>query len=254
MDYRAAPQDVTQDDEDADELIDRPVLTMWGEDFSAVGQAYDVLDVWKGMARDVRGVPIPQCGPSARRSAPTSSTGNSSTSLRTGTADRTRPPRSTRRRRTRARPMSGDAAAVRRSSAGWGRDDVTAPTGPDSCAVGWEASPGTLQRGQVPVAWGASDELVHRHRSPGQTVALARVDLGMFRVRVRAAAWAQAPGRTHGHEQVTGGAPTGKATWHAVRNVPCMLAVPRPREHLHPARERLGRGGRVGLPSVASPD
>ncbi|MFJ8542330.1 alpha/beta fold hydrolase [Streptomyces sp. NPDC093586] len=62
MDYRAAPQDVAQDQEDADRLIDCPVLTLWGEDFSAVGQAYDVLDVWRGMARDVRGVPIAQCG------------------------------------------------------------------------------------------------------------------------------------------------------------------------------------------------
>ncbi|MGW1027166.1 alpha/beta fold hydrolase [Streptomyces sp. NPDC002577] len=62
MDYRAAPQDVAQDREDADQLIDCPVLTVWGEDFSTVGQAYDVLGVWKGLARNVRGVPIPQCG------------------------------------------------------------------------------------------------------------------------------------------------------------------------------------------------
>ncbi|MFF4717406.1 alpha/beta fold hydrolase [Streptomyces eurythermus] len=62
MDYRAAPQDVAQDQEDADRLIDCPVLLLWGEDFSAVGQAYDVLDVWKSMARDVRGVPIARCG------------------------------------------------------------------------------------------------------------------------------------------------------------------------------------------------
>lgn len=62
MDYRAAPEDVAQDREDADRLIECPVLTMWGEDFGAVGGAYDVLDVWKGMARDVRGVAIPRCG------------------------------------------------------------------------------------------------------------------------------------------------------------------------------------------------
>ncbi|WP_330249024.1 MULTISPECIES: alpha/beta hydrolase [unclassified Streptomyces] len=62
MDYRAAPQDVAQDQEDADQLIDCPVLTMWGEDFSAVGQAYDVLDVWKGIARDVSRWAIAQCG------------------------------------------------------------------------------------------------------------------------------------------------------------------------------------------------
>jgi haloacetate dehalogenase len=62
MDYRASAQDVAQDTEDADQLIDCPVLTMWGEDFSAVGQAYDVLEVWKGLAHNLRGVPIPQCG------------------------------------------------------------------------------------------------------------------------------------------------------------------------------------------------
>ncbi|MFC9914074.1 alpha/beta fold hydrolase [Streptomyces sp. NPDC059862] len=38
------------------------MLTLWGEDFSAIGQAYGVLEVWKGLARQVRGVPIPQCG------------------------------------------------------------------------------------------------------------------------------------------------------------------------------------------------
>ncbi|MFF8971831.1 SDR family NAD(P)-dependent oxidoreductase [Streptomyces sp. NPDC014995] len=62
MDYRAAPQDAAQDREDADQLIDCPVLTMWGEDLSAVGQLYGFLDVWKGLARNVRGVPIPQRG------------------------------------------------------------------------------------------------------------------------------------------------------------------------------------------------
>ncbi|MFE6867285.1 alpha/beta fold hydrolase [Kitasatospora sp. NPDC057692] len=62
MDHRAAAEDVAQDREDAYRLIDCPVLTMWGEDFGAVGQAYDVLDVWKGLADDVRGVPIPRCG------------------------------------------------------------------------------------------------------------------------------------------------------------------------------------------------
>jgi hypothetical protein len=35
MEYRAAPQDVAQDREDADQLIDCPVLTMWGGRTSA---------------------------------------------------------------------------------------------------------------------------------------------------------------------------------------------------------------------------
>ncbi len=70
MDYRAAAEDVAQDREDADQLIDCPVLTMRGENFSAVGEAYDVLDVWKGMARDVRGSPFPSAATSARKKQP----------------------------------------------------------------------------------------------------------------------------------------------------------------------------------------
>jgi pimeloyl-ACP methyl ester carboxylesterase len=62
MDYRAAPEDTAQDLEDADHLIDCPTLALWGADFEIVGKAYDVLDVWKGLARDVRGLAIPECG------------------------------------------------------------------------------------------------------------------------------------------------------------------------------------------------
>jgi haloacetate dehalogenase len=61
-DYRAGPLDLQQDIEDEDNLIDCPVLAMWGADFELVGKAFDVLEVWKGMARNVRGVAIPQCG------------------------------------------------------------------------------------------------------------------------------------------------------------------------------------------------
>lgn len=61
-DYRAGPEDVAQDREDADELIQCPVLALWGADFEAVGKAFDVLEVWKGMAHDLRGVAIPECG------------------------------------------------------------------------------------------------------------------------------------------------------------------------------------------------
>lgn len=86
MDYRAAPQDVGQDREDADRLIDCPVLTMWGEDFSAVGQAYDVLDV-RGWPATSAVCPFPSADTSARRNAPTWSTRNSSASWRTGTAE-----------------------------------------------------------------------------------------------------------------------------------------------------------------------
>ena len=61
-DYRASGEDVAQDNVDADELIDCAVLTIWGADFEGVGQLYDVVEVWRGMASDVRGVAIPECG------------------------------------------------------------------------------------------------------------------------------------------------------------------------------------------------
>lgn len=61
-DYRAAPIDVEQDEQDVDELIDAPTMVLWGEDFEAVGKLFDVLEVWRGMARDVRGVAIENCG------------------------------------------------------------------------------------------------------------------------------------------------------------------------------------------------
>ncbi len=61
-DYRAGAQDVAQDLADVDTLIQAPVLCLWGADFSAVGQAYDVLEVWKTVAANVRGVAIPECG------------------------------------------------------------------------------------------------------------------------------------------------------------------------------------------------
>jgi pimeloyl-ACP methyl ester carboxylesterase len=61
-DYRAGPVDLKQDIEDEDNLIDCPVLAIWGSDFELVGKAFDVLEVWKGLARNVRGVAIPECG------------------------------------------------------------------------------------------------------------------------------------------------------------------------------------------------
>jgi haloacetate dehalogenase len=61
-DYRAGPVDLEQDKEDQDNLIDCPVLAIWGSEFDLVGKAFDVLEVWKGLARNVRGVAIPKCG------------------------------------------------------------------------------------------------------------------------------------------------------------------------------------------------
>lgn len=61
-DYRAGPVDLAQDIEDQDNLIDCPVLAIWGSEFELVGKAFDVLEIWKGLARNVRGVAIPECG------------------------------------------------------------------------------------------------------------------------------------------------------------------------------------------------
>ena len=61
-DYRAGPVDLAQDLEDVHRTIECPTLTMWGAEFDLVGKAFDVLDVWREMARDVRGVAIPECG------------------------------------------------------------------------------------------------------------------------------------------------------------------------------------------------
>lgn len=61
-DYRAAPVDTTQDLEDADVLIQCPIMAMWGRDFDLVGQWFDVATVWRGMGVDVRTVELPECG------------------------------------------------------------------------------------------------------------------------------------------------------------------------------------------------
>lgn len=61
-DYRAGPVDLAQDIEDADALIECPVLALWGADFDLVGKQFDVLEVWKSMAKNVRGVAVPECG------------------------------------------------------------------------------------------------------------------------------------------------------------------------------------------------
>jgi pimeloyl-ACP methyl ester carboxylesterase len=61
MDYRANAEDVKQDVADAAQLITCPVLVLWGQDFEP-NRRFDLLDVWRGMAKDVRGVGMPQCG------------------------------------------------------------------------------------------------------------------------------------------------------------------------------------------------
>jgi haloacetate dehalogenase len=61
-DYRAGAEDLGQDLEDADRLIDAPTLAIWGADFELVAGLFDVYEVWKSMAHDVRGTAIPRCG------------------------------------------------------------------------------------------------------------------------------------------------------------------------------------------------
>jgi haloacetate dehalogenase len=61
MDYRAVGEDVKQDIADSAEPITCPVLILWGEDFD-VNRRFNLLDVWRGMAKDVHGIGIPQCG------------------------------------------------------------------------------------------------------------------------------------------------------------------------------------------------
>lgn len=71
QDYRAGAEDVAQDLEDKDQLIQCPVLSIWGADFALVGEGYDVLEVWKTVAKDVRGVAIPECGHLCQEEKPT---------------------------------------------------------------------------------------------------------------------------------------------------------------------------------------
>ena len=61
-DYRAAPADVAQDLEDAAELIEKPILSLWGENFDLVGEWWDMPAVWHSMGTNVRAVGIPECG------------------------------------------------------------------------------------------------------------------------------------------------------------------------------------------------
>jgi haloacetate dehalogenase len=61
-DYRANAEDVAQDIADADVKIACPVMSLWGADFYAVGQLFDMPKVWAEMADDLVTHAIPQCG------------------------------------------------------------------------------------------------------------------------------------------------------------------------------------------------
>ena len=61
-DYRANAEDVAQDKVDAHVKIACPTLSLWGADFHAVGQMFDMAAIWAEMASDLRTVAIPECG------------------------------------------------------------------------------------------------------------------------------------------------------------------------------------------------
>jgi len=61
-DYRANAEDVVQDKVDADRKIACPTLSLWGADFYAVGQMFDMPAVWAEMAENLKTAELPQCG------------------------------------------------------------------------------------------------------------------------------------------------------------------------------------------------
>lgn len=61
-DYRANAEDVAQDLEDAEVKIACPTLALWGANFGAVGEMFDMPKVWGEMASDLRAVAIDRCG------------------------------------------------------------------------------------------------------------------------------------------------------------------------------------------------
>jgi haloacetate dehalogenase len=57
-DYRAAATiDLAHDETDLDRKVECPLLALWGGN-GAMEKLYDVLEVWRGYALDVRGGPI----------------------------------------------------------------------------------------------------------------------------------------------------------------------------------------------------
>ena len=61
-DYRANAEDIAQDMDDAEVKIACPVLSLWGADFGAVAQTFDMAAVWAEMAGDLKTSAIPRCG------------------------------------------------------------------------------------------------------------------------------------------------------------------------------------------------
>ena len=61
-DYRAAEEDVRQDEADADTKITCPTLALWGEDFESGGKMWDFPAIWRDIATNLTTVSIPKCG------------------------------------------------------------------------------------------------------------------------------------------------------------------------------------------------
>ena len=61
-DYRAITEDVGQDKADENQKIICPTLALWGEDFYAVGQMFDMAAVWAEMCENLKTASISQCG------------------------------------------------------------------------------------------------------------------------------------------------------------------------------------------------
>lgn len=61
-DYRAGAEDVEQDKADADVKIECPTLVLWGEQSSAIVGLFDIVSIWKEMAKNPQFVSIPECG------------------------------------------------------------------------------------------------------------------------------------------------------------------------------------------------
>jgi pimeloyl-ACP methyl ester carboxylesterase len=61
-DYRATPEDVALDDEDAaaGRRLTMPVLALWGS--TGLPATLPTLDIWRDYADDVTGAEIPDCG------------------------------------------------------------------------------------------------------------------------------------------------------------------------------------------------
>jgi haloacetate dehalogenase len=61
-DYRAAAEDVEQDEDDKDTLIGCPTLVLRGEEFESGGKMWDFREISKQLAELVEFVSIPECG------------------------------------------------------------------------------------------------------------------------------------------------------------------------------------------------